>query len=57
MKVYGGVGIQFRAFLTSALEGGEWSVSSPVGFTPREGAHVPTGQEVGWVPEPGRSRW
>jgi hypothetical protein len=27
-------------FLTSALEGGEWSTSRPCSFTPREGAPV-----------------
>jgi hypothetical protein len=27
MKVYGGVDVQIHIFLTSALAGGEWSVS------------------------------
>jgi len=26
MKTYGGVIVEFHAFLTSALDGGEWSV-------------------------------
>jgi hypothetical protein len=41
------------SFLTSALNGGEWSVSRPghalsLGKEPP----VPIGQEAGWVPEP-----
>jgi hypothetical protein len=32
----GGVEIQPHAFLTSALDGGEWSASYPGRFTPRE---------------------
>jgi hypothetical protein len=33
-----GVKVQFHAFLTSALDGGEWSASLPGRFTPRERA-------------------
>jgi hypothetical protein len=29
MKAYGGVDVQIHIFLTSALAGGEWSVSRP----------------------------
>jgi hypothetical protein len=29
MKMYGGVEVQLYAFLTSALDGGEWSTSAP----------------------------
>jgi hypothetical protein len=36
------------SFLTSALEGGEWSASRPGHALPP----VPTGQEAGWAPEP-----
>jgi hypothetical protein len=41
------------SFLTSALEGGEWSASRP-GRTlpPGKGSPVPTVQEAGWAPEP-----
>jgi len=42
MKTYRGVEVQLHAFLTSALDGGEWSVSRPGRFTPRKrapGAH------------------
>jgi len=35
MKTYGGVEIQLHAFLTSALDEGECSVSRPSPFTPR----------------------
>jgi len=38
MKTYGGVEIQLHAFLTSALDGGEWSASRPGHFTPGETA-------------------
>jgi hypothetical protein len=34
MKTYGGVDVQIHIFLTSALVGGEWSVSRPGRFTP-----------------------
>jgi hypothetical protein len=34
MKAYGGVDVQTRVFLTSALLGGEWSASRPGRFTP-----------------------
>jgi hypothetical protein len=38
MKTYWGVEVQLHAFLTSALDGGEWSASRPGRFTPREKA-------------------
>jgi hypothetical protein len=38
MKAYGGVDVQINVFLTSALVGGEWSVSRPGRFTPEERA-------------------
>jgi hypothetical protein len=41
------------SFLTSALDGGEWSASRP-GRTlpPGKEPPVPVGQEAGWAPEP-----
>jgi hypothetical protein len=33
MKAYGVVEVQLHAFLTSVLDGGEWSSSRPCGFT------------------------
>jgi hypothetical protein len=36
MKTYWGVEVKLHAFLTSALDGGEWSASLPDRFTPRE---------------------
>jgi hypothetical protein len=38
MKTYGGVDVYIHIFLTSALAGGEWSVSRPGRFTPGERA-------------------
>jgi hypothetical protein len=48
MKTYWGVEVELHAFLASALDGGEWSVSRPGRFTPRErdpGTHW----RGGWV--------
>jgi hypothetical protein len=36
MKAYGGVEVYIHVFLTSALDGGEWSASRPGRFTPGE---------------------
>jgi hypothetical protein len=38
MKTYWGVEVYLHAFLTSALDGGEWSASRPGHFTPKERA-------------------
>jgi len=35
MKAYWEVDVYIHAFLTSALDGGEWSASRPSGFTPQ----------------------
>jgi hypothetical protein len=48
MKVYWGSGGTFMHFLTSALDGGEWSASCPSHITPRERA-PPTHSVGGWV--------
>jgi hypothetical protein len=40
--------VQFHAFLTCALEGGEWSASRPGRFIEREGASG-THLILGWV--------
>jgi len=42
------VEVQFHAFLTSALNGGEWSASHPSHFTSRKGAPA-THSVGGWV--------
>jgi hypothetical protein len=40
-------------FLTTALEGGEWSASRPGrALPPGKEPPVPTVQEAGWAPEP-----
>jgi hypothetical protein len=41
------------SFLTSALDGGEWSASRPGrSLPPRKRTPVPIIQEDGWTPEP-----
>jgi hypothetical protein len=41
------------SYLTSVLDGGEWSASRPDrALPPGKGPSVPTGQEAGWAPEP-----
>jgi hypothetical protein len=48
MKTYWGMEVQLHAFLTSALDGSEWSASRPDRFTPRK--RVPgTHWTGGWV--------
>jgi hypothetical protein len=43
----------FYSFLTSALEGGEWSASRPGrALPPGKEPPVPIVQEAGWAPEP-----
>jgi hypothetical protein len=54
MKAPGGRGGRYSSysFLTSALDGGEWSASRPrPRFTPEKGPPVPIVQEAGWAPE------
>jgi hypothetical protein len=48
MKTYGGVEITAPSFLTSALDGGEWSASCPGRFT-REERDPGTHWIGGWV--------
>jgi hypothetical protein len=48
MKTYWRSELQLHAFLTSALDGGEWSASRPGRFTPTERATV-THWIRGWV--------
>jgi hypothetical protein len=41
------------SYLTSALDGGEWSASCPGrALPPGKGPPVPIEQEAGWAPEP-----
>jgi hypothetical protein len=55
MEAYGGRGgiYSFYLYLTSALDGGEWSASRPGrALPPGKGRPVPIGYEAGWAPEP-----
>jgi hypothetical protein len=46
------------SFMTSALDGGEWSASRPgSALPPGKGPLVPTVQEAGWAPEPVWTKW
>jgi hypothetical protein len=54
-NTYGGGGERMSSSysFTSALDGGEWSVSRlGCALPPGKGPPVPTGQEAGWAPEP-----
>jgi len=42
MKTYCGVEEKFQAFLTSALDGGDWSASRPTALAPGKEPPVPT---------------
>jgi hypothetical protein len=44
MKAYGGVDIEIRIYLTSALAGGKWSVSRPGRCIPAE-----TVSDIHWI--------
>jgi hypothetical protein len=49
----GGEEYSSYSFLTSALDGGEWSASRPGrALDPAKGPPVPIVQEAGWAPEP-----
>jgi len=53
MKTYGGVELQIHAFITSALDGGEWSASRPGRFTPGNKARYTLDRWLaGWTLEP-----
>jgi len=55
MKVYGGVEVWVRTLLNSAIDGGEWSVSPPERFIPRERA--PGAQLDSRLGRPSESVW
>jgi hypothetical protein len=44
-------------FLTSALDGGEWSAHAPATLPPGKEPPVSIGYEVGWTPEPVWTLW
>ena len=48
---YGGVHVYFHLFLTSVLDGGEWSASGPGRFTFRSKPRYPANREARWAAE------
>ena len=57
VKAKGGVKVWFQGFLTSALDGGEWSASQPCGFTPWRKSPTYWQDGIWVVSEPVRSLW
>jgi hypothetical protein len=55
-RYMGGIGGTAPPFLTSALDGDEWSASRPCIVTPWDRAPFPIGQEAGWAPEAMKKR-
>jgi hypothetical protein len=53
MQAYWGVEVYFHAFLTSALDGGDWSAPRPGRFTPKARV-LGTHWVGGWVSRSGR---
>jgi len=49
--------ICIHSFLTSVLDGVEWSNTCLCHFTTRDKTPVPIEQEVGWAPELHRTFW
>jgi hypothetical protein len=52
LRRIGGVEGYLHAFLTSEIDGGEWSASRPGRFTPGKKPFVSNGEEAGWAPKP-----
>jgi hypothetical protein len=48
----GGEEAELQSFLTSALDGGDWSNSRLGRFTHKRKTLVPTQQDAGWAPAP-----
>jgi len=46
-----------NTFLTSALDGSEWSTSHPGRFISKKEPLVPIGEEAGWEPELVWTEW
>jgi len=51
LRAVGEMEVQVHTFLTSALDGGEWSASCSSCFIPRERTPALTGEGAGWVSE------
>jgi hypothetical protein len=48
----GGEEVYSYSYVTSVVDGGEWSASRPgCALPPGKGPPVPIGQEAGWAPE------
>jgi hypothetical protein len=47
VKAHGGIEVQLHSFLTSALDGGEWSTSRLGRFTPGKECQYPSSRRLG----------
>jgi hypothetical protein len=45
-----GVDVLLHLFLTSVLDGGEWSVSQPGNFAPKKEPQYQSNRKLGWPP-------
>jgi hypothetical protein len=52
LQAYGGVEIQFHAFLTSTLGGGKWTVLRPSCYITYERKPIRLAEKAEWGPEP-----
>ena len=52
MKAYVGAELQLYLFLTTTINGGEWSASRSSSITPGKTPHLPSKKEAEWASEP-----
>jgi len=57
IKTCEGVEVKLRAFLTTTLDGGEWSASGFDSLVLGKKPLIPVGEEACWTPQPVWTRW